>query len=371
MEVWPVSIQMRGPIRDKSTPGKDHILVGQGCQPRLVVNTPPNSYVPPYTFSNTLWAITGATFVSWSVHMPGWGEDSHNSYTTLVELSNSDLQSASPHWYWHRGTEDGQTCSVGVDADLYLNDSSGQPSIPVGHISDSRSILVHTPKYSCEPSTLGKVLVWSGNGEAGQPWMQATGSINPRQAGIYWTGHMSGTTLPDGTVLAKSQIAGGTGVWNFTQVVNPGLYTLRTDRTRWDCTDNGLWGLDGSFPYGDEHLLGFNGSDSKLGWAEDDSDHSANDSPGISLPGDRTDSMNEFFKTYMLYRPDGPDVQWVSLHLIEWSVNASVTCPNPDGSWPDPFPGNPVGTVTASGVTYDVHPSWNKLTDTSFMQIKF
>jgi hypothetical protein len=124
-----------------------------------------------------------------------------------------------------------------------------------------------------------------------------------------------------------------------------------------------LLGLDSSYPYAPDGGV-LEADDSNLGWPDNDSDHVASDSPARELIASVSNmTINESFKTYMMYRPKASVIgnQWVPLHRIAWSWNANVN--RPVGGW---VPATPSGTITvAEDARCKTHPIWNRVNTVS------
>ena len=310
--------------------GRDNILIGKDCSATLTVSGLP-------TLQNFVWNVSGDTFKFYEAHGGSSG------FARVTEMIPADWTQATPTWHWRSDN----TENVWGQADVYVN------GVSIGSIIATKPITVWCPYYACGYN-IGGVYVW--NSPVLGICVQAI-NVNPPappiKSGISWTGQ----AFPQDLFQLN-----GTGIWAFVQLIRPGRsYVSDIDGTHSN-PNNGLLGLDTSYPYAPDGGV-FAADNSNSGIADDNSIYSSGDSPGSGLNDHITSiSINEGFKTYMVYRPDYlHGNQWVPLHRILWNWNSSAT--RPGNSWVIPnMTWYSVGSITVSeDQRCKTHPIWSRV----------
>lgn len=111
------------------------------------------------------------------------------------------------------------------------------------------------------------------------------------------------------------------GQFRFVQMVNPVRSFTRITGGAAKPNLHRFWGLDTSDPYDDP--VRFNASE---GWRTDGTLHIDGDTParGIDATIFKSESLQDSFKTYLMYRPPGDNSGWVPLMRDDWSYAIAV-----------------------------------------------
>jgi hypothetical protein len=134
----------------------------------------------------------------------------------------------------------------------------------------------------------------------------------------------TGTGKADGVIWSASvtnPAPFGEGQWRFLQMINPFWTDWPLGSGPAIPNVHRFWGLDTRDPYDD--VLRFNGLN---GWLTDGVAHSDGDTPyeGIDAARDAAISMNDSFKTYLMYLPPGQNSGWVPIGRDHWSYYIAV-----------------------------------------------
>ena len=309
----PVTIGLTGVITDSS--GKSHVLVGQGVT--AVLNAP----LPSMGYS---WSIQGGNpFKDYEVGKAG-DAPSQPSQAVYTPLGAKDLALPTPHWYYAKPDTSTISCTA-----LLVVPLGALPFFPLP-VSVSTQCVVDGPMVAQPVITIGTMQLMTPVNGPLELW-GALDPINHHQPfGTWWEEQV---TTPD--PYATQQGGGG---WNFTQLVNVSVSITYQDNTTLNVTTNGAYWLDNTFGYAPEAPNTYSAAPvapGKPAAPQENGDapeiifgHSAQTgSPCVSA------SLNDAFKTYVLYLPPGNDVKWVALWMWTWSCRGQADYDTLTGSW--------------------------------------
>lgn len=168
-----------------------------------------------------------------------------------------------------------------------------------------------------------------------------------------------------GNAVADSLFGGQqNAIWAYVQIVAPYRWYTDDNSVRHDWILNNKVGLDGKYPYEppfDDPMPNYSDDNSNAGWSANGTTHYSGDSPDELLDNNQKQfHFNDNFSTYMMYRPDGEDVQWVSLHRVIWLYDVVVNRPGSDWSRTQ-TPASVESVTIADDANCDTHPQWNQV----------
>ncbi|MCW3095744.1 MAG: hypothetical protein JWL77_1362 [Chthonomonadaceae bacterium] len=320
----PVILTLSGSINDPNY--TVHILIGQGCTGILTADG--------FTFSNYQWTVPGETFASFQIA-------SDQTWGHAYAVTTSMLTQPNPHWYWKK---DDANLTVSCTAEVYLNGND------LGFtVTGTRQVSVDAPDYfySSTPGVSDYITSPSGI-KAG-----VTFGPNGEIPGMTFKGRVS-------TPYFYRTAYGTAGIWTFTQLCNITNYMrLWTSPNGVTNSTNGAYDLDGQFLYSDEGPWAADSDESQM----PPNTHETDDSPEIDfVTACNYVSFTDLFNMYMMYLPPGNDVQWVPLHMEQWSWHGEGQLSGSfgTGTW-GPLPGGSI--FNDGGVRTWIHPDWNHLWD--------
>ena len=339
--VTPVVLSLYGGT--VSEDGNKNILIGQGCSGTLTAGN--------ILLGNFLWSVSGDTFKDFVAH--GRGDAGVYTRKSRVDFMTSvDWSFASPHWFWRSESGAGSsTETVTCTADVFVDGKK------IGTASGGGSLTVWRPDYTCVP--LPHDVIIKGGPHFWSSPIVSTGifTVGGTPPGIQWTGQV----LPQ----ALFKITGA-GKWAFIQLICSGRMYTDDNNVTHTLSSNGVWALDGSYPYPFWHTLGppdLPGlDDSNYGDPDDNTPDTTDDTPSSALADDmKTFIVNEKFETYMMYRPKdiGFGCQWVPLHRISWNWFANIFRPGASWSNYDPMPAYLGPVNVTENIRWKQHPLWN------------
>lgn len=130
----------------------------------------------------------------------------------------------------------------------------------------------------------------------------------------------------------------GTGQWCYCQLITPGEY-VTSGGTQLETSETKAGdGLDASFPYQNSPQdLGIEPADGNT--------YHSGDSPRLSNLNSAVDSvtLTDTLHTYVMFKPPGNDVKWVSLSESGWDTD--FTAYKPDAGWDKFSPDETVGPM--------------------------
>ena len=313
------TISLPGTTPDTS--GKLHILIGQQCQGTLAVT----GFPAGTAITNLQWSAAGNT-------LQGWTGASGGSTATILGAANpytwsqSDPTQPGPIWYWSdTGGAKMVTCTVTATP------PSGQGSAV--SVQGSQTVMLDVPTYT-EMDTANPTRIDSSYPAVSGPALWAGGNA-AQQNGSQWSD----------SVTITPNLYTGNGDWTHLQII-----TVSGTHGSTPVPNNGMTGLDGSFPYnvnGDEYV------DNGIA-------HPEGDSPGINLLDTYNNyTLNYSYSLYVMYVPPGNNSIWVPLTKLTWTWSPNVTQP-PTGweNWPTGTApsGNPM--VPGAGTRCITEPTW-------------
>ena len=254
--------------------GIDNILIGQGCTASLrgSATYPPGftytvSGVPVGLASNLkyAWDVSGFKFQNWVVQE----QLTTRPYTSTAKLSSGlgTSDQATAHWYWSDKSGGNNTPSVqtvkfaatlqsptGSSFNMTFSDTVGLLEPVVDFNGMPGRVQLNNKYIFNNPSVYG---VYAGPGKNGSP-----------SEGVVFTGLV--TTPP---------LFSGSAVWNFVQLVKPGIYETPNGGTEVGSRYNNIKmkGLDTTYPYEPGPYQAAAG-----GYSADITRQTVVDSPGIA-----------------------------------------------------------------------------------------
>ncbi len=282
-----------------------NILPGQGMSLKMDIGD--------VTASNYSWTVPGVTFKD---YLPS------DEVGVLVANSVADFSAQTVHFYW------ADACENQIKCQFMINGQSFQTNAMLN---------VKKPICGMRVVTLGTVCVTN----------------YPQGTNIYTLFGLLGcppvTLMSQGIMLeGQVQMPSGfeAGQWFFSQVVIPGRWREdETGENREKLEWNGISCLDHSYIWGDTQSTGMNTFD-------------RTDNPRITIAFNgivdwvkRT--VNESFKTYIMFRPPGTDFKDVPLKYVSWSWCGVVTWGT--SGWE--LVGN--GQSASQPTETTVHPTWS------------
>jgi hypothetical protein len=232
--------------------------------------------------------------------------------------STSDFINQQVGFYWIKGGTAVVTCTITVGG------HSRSASLTF-EIARPTATLLGLTTSNTPPVNVGNngfvahdTLHFGTNGAAGQ-------------VGIKWDGF---ATTP----------AGGAGEIQFCQLVKTHRRFITDGDVHQKISSANSFVHDSPTPYGGLKVTigsGLTGSISR------------DDSPASGVPGNRRISVDDHYKMFLMYKPDGADSIWVTLRVLEWNWKGIATKTGgvwsmDAGSW---FPTAPSQTIISSDTT--------------------
>ena len=337
--VWPVTITGTTPV------GGSQALTGQ--QLTAVLNVPPGfSVYQPTGQTGYQWTITGSlvnkVFKNYDPTLPS---------NQLTLLTAADLTAASPSFYDSAAETVSATCAV----TLVAPDGT---KLPLTVKSKDVSVLKPTASWGTNQYLPGIGFTNDPTNqrfEANELWYPLNITVpSPFSGG---TGCLAQLITPSRRI-ARNALNG-----------KPSNYYYKIPYTNPDGTTSWVLpgqGLDAGFPYPSGFTIDANGQphpvmpDGGYTWDVSNTGYSG-DSPAQlyttgDLDGGGTNwyeaTANDFFTTWIMYRPGGG--VWVPLQKIDWSWDGNAT-KDTSGHWSVVG----VANATASATTTNDPPQWN------------
>jgi hypothetical protein len=300
-------------IDDKSpTNGTDTKIVGQ----HVLLNAVPSPAGASMT--DIAWSIPGNTVA-----------DYQPTLNSAVPVPLTALSSSSASFYWIEGTQ-----SVTVTLSAKINGTA---------VSATKQFAVLAPTGVTMPTTTRNVLVsYDQYPQLPNQWALSLGLPIEGRQGIDFT--RFGFTAP----------ANGAGAAAVRQLIYSQYSTVDAAGTRntVQSTSGQFW-LDSTLLYNNQQVAVGAGSAVTLA-----DQRSFSDAPALALSAPYvSESKNDAFQTYLIYRPNGADSIWVTVGKLSWSWSGTATVRR--NAWSltassAPFPVNPNGNTSIHEL-----PAWN------------
>jgi len=319
--VTPVLINLTGPITDAS--GLE-TLVGQGITGSMSAGS--------CTLSNFQWSVSGNTFAGLYVAPAYPPTIPAQTFSFETFVPSVTWTSASPHWYWsdndaNWGGFEKQT----VDATATAIAADGTN---LGQVTAENSVNLWAPTASMEqdPTTSPSSYVVDVLHVAVGVTSTSDGTINGEGSGVQFSVVATTPTLFPPGKLSDAQLVSRTD-WA------TGGFLLPADT-------NG-YALDTSYPDLETGI-----ADGTFG-----NDLTFSDSPSMSFGAAASSfGVDQLFKHYTLFTPQGTDVTAVPLWEVHWTWLAQGNLSS--GVWlPDP----PGRTAIVSSTYGQFLPTWQQL----------
>lgn len=332
--ITPVTLTLAGVTPDSESNGSDDILVGQGVTGTLSAGS--YSILP----TSYAWSAGGDKFASWIV-------SSDQETGTLNLVLSDEWGKAHPHWYWR---QDQNAIKVSCSATIVTPDGVSHP------VSASKTVDVWPPEFSfTNRAASGSTIEYRGD----------HGPV-PNQGTLVQAGYVDYNVSPAevhdgerfiGSVVTPETFGPSGGSWNFLQIVTPSRTHNGSSGYRSD-TLPGETGLDNAWPYDavpERETLPTWGAPSG-GASLPQARHKAIDAPGTgNLSSETSYSIGDVFEMSLMFRPPGPDSQYVRLHKFEWGWSGGDSRSSATSYWTDP----PPCTVLDISSTHETtHPTW-------------
>jgi len=305
-----VTINPGSAVKDSN--GTYNILVGQGCTASL--NTPPFSVQQQ---SGWTWTVSGITFQDWQPTSP------NNPDASYYVGGSGPLTNSTAHWFWNDPGPTPTNETVTCTATVTPPDGKTAPF----QVSVTQKVKVYVPSYNAH-GIGGYMQVNSSYPGASGPelWAGPTAAMtaNNQPGGMYW----------EASVFTPPQPAFGAGRLALVQIAKPNssYRNLTPPVQNHPNPNNGMTGLDGTFPYGDVV-------------PEAQEPLKDDDNPDIHLVGlgpmggvvAGSATFSSSYTDYLMYRPPGSDdnTRWIALAQFSWNTNGNATIPDPNNpnSW--------------------------------------
>ena len=336
--VTPVFVFPSGAIQDSSD--NWNILVGQGCTSHLSSLSSANfSCIPSGCTATYSWSVSGTTFQDWEPTTPAFPNASPptlaNSQASYFSGGPGPLTNSTAHWYWDdpivKPTPETVTCTA------TLTPPTGQGT--AFNVTATTKVTVYIPAYTAAGIGGDMEVNKADLNDTSHYNLWAEATDQRFDAGMNF----------QATVTTPSPPAFGTGSLELVQLVTPNnsYTTVANPTTTVSDPNNGILGLDATYPYG------YDIATEKLAPALT---YQNNDAPRMQLDGNvvlDVANKNGSYVDYLMYKPPGPDSQWIPLAQYNWSANGSATIPTTK-NWADYVKQNGTdiaGTVDPVGVT--------------------
>ena len=308
----PIVIQGWGTIPDSTGSGAN-VLVGQGVRAFLTALGSNTSVA----FSSYNWGISGA--------VTGFATGSTpTSHGHVINLNASDLQSASPHWYWAQGTASGTSATITCNAMASIN------GVSIGIVNATGHVNVFSPPH-----------LWGHAHTSVQIVGQGTSGVS-LTTDMPWT-------LQVVTPPPFSTYYNNLGYYYLTQLCSLNRDLGSTDPLGLDITVNtGGFVLDGEQIYSTIDVPGGT-------WPADGKQNTSGDTPTIGLDLKSAVTQHDAWQAFLMYMPPGPDSLAVPIHELDWKVDCDDhLLLGHGGEWSP----NPPRTVVVTGdVSFDTSPA--------------
>ena len=339
--IAPVTLSLAGVKADSESNGSDDILVGQGVTGTLSTG----GY--PILSTSYSWSVGGGKFASWVV-------SSDQETGTSYPVPSSEWSKAHPHWYWR---QDQNAIQVSCSATIVTPDGVSRP------VSASKSVDVWPPYFSFSNLTDSRSSIQYLGGPEPMPKQSTIVQAWFLDTSVYPSETHYGETFI-GAVVTPTPFGPNGGTWNFLQIAMPSRTHNGPSGTRSDFGTGNI-GLDNGWPYDavptGETLptWGAPSSGASLPQAR----HRAIDAPGTgNLSSETSYSIGDAFEMSLMFRPPGPDSQYVRLHKFQWGWSGGDSRTSAMSYWTDP-PSCVVFNISSAFET--THPTWQqRLTNT-------
>jgi len=324
--VTPVVLSVSGTIYDTS--GQLHTIIGQGSTGSLTAGS--------YPLANYQWSVPGDTFASfWTAPAyPPSKPAKTSGFVTYV--SAATWSTANPHWYWSDNSGNwGSSLPLDVTCTAVASDPSGNV---IGPVSADVRINLWAPTASIKNAMPG-----------------------PSSYMEYSTGAVYGiASTPDSSTNGE-----GPGIKFDITAMTPALFPpgdlKDAQLVSWDIWGTGVFGGWTDFLNTNGYALDSVYPDTDWGVANGFSDLGYSDSPSEPFPGgfaSTTSSINieNQFKHFTYFAPQGTDVQPVPIWEVDWNWLCSAN--DSAGAW-NP---NPPGQTSIVSARYNSYfPTWTSL----------
>ncbi len=308
--IIPVTISLSGTTLVNSSP---EILPGQMCAATL--NVPAG-----FKCTSCTWTIGGTYYASWTPGQPPTPVDN-----TLLAWPNATYPATgspvTPEWYWDDTTANTPE-KVSCIATFAAPDGSSVTA------SAATSVEEEVPMWSSKP------LIGTSDWVYSQPvpgssgfWVGLYPLVGPLNQGYELDYSVN---LPQGF-----NTAGDCGIAQLAeskQTIPPNNPTVAS-------------GLDDQFPYPLLNAGGSTGSQLML-----------IDFPAFSVTGVTSETNDDTFQDYLMFRPSGLGSQWVPLNITQWKFDATAN--EPSGGWKTGPWGLTGGGTAQAPIPTNSYPLW-------------